>query len=310
MNGEGSLLSPFDRAFQQRLDCSSPACSENDQRYLVQFGLLIHLNDRTTRTRPVRNKSGPACMSRYAHIPELYNVRFQTPETSKQSDEYFYAEVDGQKRLFNIHDYASLYRVPWLYDVALYHALVCRTPTEMSDIIKTVWDNENVNTGALRVLELGAGSGAFGYELRHTLRVGHLSAIDICPEAKIAAERDRVGLYDEYYVDDLTKLSAETRAAFDAAKFNVVAVASATGWGNHIPVDGFQKGFELLDAGGWFVFHVKPEDPDPECIELCRWIEGLVEGGQLEQVYRGSHFHRKSSNGAEISYDVVIGRKL
>jgi len=248
-------------------------------------------------------------MSRYSHIPELYNVRLQAPETSKQSDEYFYAEIDGSQKLFNIHDYASLYRIPWLYDVALYHSLKCRTPTEMSDIIATVWAKASVEPAGLRVLELGAGSGAFGYELRNTLHVGNLSAIDICPEAKIAAERDRVGLYDNYYVDDLTNLSGPTLAAFEAANFNVVAVASATGWGNHIPVEGFQKGFELLSSGGWFIFHVKPEDPDPECIELCRWIEGLVDGGNLEQVYRGSHFHRKSSTGAEISYDVVIGRK-
>lgn len=249
-------------------------------------------------------------MSRYAYIPELYNVRFQSPETNRQSDEYFYADIDGKRQLFNIHDYDSLYRIPWLYDVALYHALDCRTPTEMSDVIGTVWAQAHVDAASLRVLELGAGSGVFGYELRNTLHVGHLAAIDISPVARSAAERDRAGLYDAYYVDDLTKLSAETSAAFDAVQFNVVAVASATGWGNHIPVAGFQTGFDLLSTGGWFIFHVKPGDPDPECIELCQWIEGLVERGELEQVYRGSHFHRKSSSGAEISYDVVIGRKV
>jgi SAM-dependent methyltransferase len=248
-------------------------------------------------------------MSRYDYIPELYNVRFAQPETSRQSDEYFQAEIDGQVGWFNIHDYASLYRVPWLYDIALYHELDCRTPTEMSDAISSVWGASGVDPAQLRVLELGAGSGAFGHELRYALKVGRLEAIDICPEAAMAADRDRPSLYDAYHVDDLTNLRHETAIALASAQFNVVAVASATGWGNHIPVAGFQKGFDLLVRSGWFIFHVKPEDPDPECIELCEWIDHLVASGSLEQVYRGSHFHRKSSNGSDINYDVVIGRK-
>ncbi|MEM7776856.1 MAG: class I SAM-dependent methyltransferase [Pseudomonadota bacterium] len=249
-------------------------------------------------------------MSRYAYIPELYDVRFQAPETSRQSDEYFSADIDGKRKLFNIHDYATLYRVPWLYDVALYHTLACRTPTEMSDAIANVWSQAHVDPAGLRVLELGAGSGAFGYELRHALNVGHLEAIDICPEARLAAERDRAGLYDRYHVDDLTHLRAETKAAFDATQFNVVSVASATGWGNHIPLAGFQTGFNILVSGGWFIFHVKPHDPDPECVQLCLWIDELIRSDHLKQIYRGSHFHRRSSNGTDIFYDVIIGRKV
>ena len=248
-------------------------------------------------------------MSRYAYIPELYDIRFQAPETSRQSDEYFSAEIDGQRQHFNIHDYATLYRVPWLYDVALYHTLACRTPTEMSDAIGSVWSTAQIDRAGLRVLELGAGSGAFGYELRHALKVGHLEAVDICPEARLAAERDRAGLYDRYHVDDLTDLRPETDAAFKAAAFNVVAVASATGWGNHIPMAGFQTGYDILPSGGWFIFHVKPNDPDRECVELCQWIDWLMSSGHLHQIYRGSHFHRRSSNGTDIFYDVIIGRK-
>ena len=248
-------------------------------------------------------------MSRYDYIPEIYDIRFQSPETNRQSDEFFSAEIDGQRTYFNIHDYATLYRVPWLYDAALYHTLACRTPTEMSDAIADVWSSAKIDPAGLRVLELGAGSGAFGHELRHTLKVGHLEAIDISPEACVAAERDRAGLYNRYHVDDLTNLRAETEAAFQEAQFNVVAVASATGWGNHIPLAGFQKGFDILPADGWFIFHVKPHDPDPECIELCQWIDELISSEHLKQVYRGSHFHRRSANGTDIFYDVIIGRK-
>jgi hypothetical protein len=248
-------------------------------------------------------------MSDYDYIPKLYDVHYDAPETSRQSDEFFWATVDGQKQRFNIHDYATLYRVPWLYDIALYHNLVCRTPTEMSAAIDKVWTEAGVDRSSLRALELGAGSGAFGHELRHTLRIPHLEAIDICAEAAEAADRDRAGLYDAYHIDDLTDLSPAAEVALYQAEFNVVAMASATGWGNHIPMSGFEQSFDLLSRGGWFIFHVKPNDPDPECIELCAWVDGKVANGKLEQAYRGSHFHRKSSNGADIYYDVVMGIK-
>jgi hypothetical protein len=110
-------------------------------------------------------------------------------------------------------------------------------------------------------------------------------------------------------VDDLTHLREDVLDALQAASFNVIAMASATGWGNHIPLAGFEQAFKLLECDGWFIFHVKPNDPDPECIELCQWIERKVKDGELRHVYRESHFHRRSSNGEDIFYDVVIGRK-
>jgi len=248
-------------------------------------------------------------MSNYDYIPKLYDVAFDAPETSRQSDEFFQATVDGQRQRFNIHDYATLYRIPWLYDIALYHNLVCRTPTEMSAAIDKVWTEAGIDRTGLRALELGAGSGAFGHELRHTLGIPRVEAIDICPEAAEAATRDRAGLYDAYHIDDLTNLRPETERAMREAAFNVVAMASATGWGNHIPLAGFETSFDLLIPGGWYIFHVKPNDPDPECIELCAWVADKVDSGAMDQKYRGSHFHRKSSNGGDIYYDVVIGLK-
>ncbi|MGY9054983.1 MAG: hypothetical protein ACKVGZ_05155 [Alphaproteobacteria bacterium] len=258
---------------------------------------------------PIAAKKVPI-MGSYDYIPALYDVEYEAPESSRQSDEFFWANVGGVRQRFNIHDYATLYRIPWLYDIALYHNLVCRTPTEMSAAIDKVWTENGVDRAGLRALELGAGSGAFGHELRHSLGITHLEAVDICPEAALAANRDRPDLYTAYHIDDLTNLSAATMAAADAAQFNVVAMASATGWGNHIPLAGFECSFQLLTSGGWYIFHVKPNDPDLECIELCAWVDEKIASGQLVQKHRGAHFHRKSSDGSDIFYDVVIGTKV
>lgn len=263
---------------------------------------------KASKDRSSKPAAGRVFDPRYAYIPQLYNLRYEQPEGGKQSEENFLADVDGETRRFNIHDYASLYAVPWLYDIALYHNLRCETPTEMAEAIKGVWDEHKVNTAGMRMLELGAGSGAFGHELRNTLKVGHLVGLDIEPLAREAALRDRKGLYNDYYVADLTALGDAKQSLLDE-KYDCVGMASATGWGNHIPVEGFEQGFQLLQPGGWFIFHVKPNDPDPECIALNEWVIDKVESGQLNEKYRASHFHRQSSGGGDIFYDVVLGVK-
>lgn len=248
-------------------------------------------------------------MSAYDYIPKLYDVAFDAPSSDRQSDEFFSATIDGETRRFNIHDYDTLYGVPWLYDIALYHNLACATPTEMSGAIAKTLEAHGVNAASRRVLELGAGSGAFGHELRHTVGVGYLAGLDISERAALAAERDRAGLYDAYHVADLTALDETTKTAIAAAGVDTIAMASATGWGNHIPVAGFETSFQLLPTGGWYIFHVKPNDPDPECIDLCHWVDGKIRSGALDMKYRASHFHRESSGGGKIFYDVVIGVK-
>ncbi|MEL6316754.1 MAG: methyltransferase domain-containing protein, partial [Pseudomonadota bacterium] len=229
--------------------------------------------------------------------------------SSKQSDEFFFAKIGGEDVRFNIHDYDSLYQHAWLYDIVLYKYLKCGTPSEIVSAMTEVWSSHDIDPSSIRMLEIGAGSGPFGQELKETVKVGHLVGLDISPHARTAALRDRPTIYDDYLVADLTALEAPDRDRLATAQLNCVGVASATGWGNHIPVAGFQSAFEMLPSGGWFIFHVKPNDPDPECIELCNWVETKAANGEMDQKYRRSHFHRNRSDGETIYYDVVIGRK-
>ena len=78
---------------------------------------------------------------------------------------------------------------------------------------------------------------------------------------------------------------------------------------NHIPVEGFQNAFDLLDDHGWFVFHVKPNDPDPECVALNEWIDQLIDRGEIQNVVRDEIFHRWNTAGDKIYYSYVIGQK-
>jgi len=73
-----------------------------------------------------------------------------------------------------------------------------------------IWGQSSDNFTELRVLDLGAGNGMVGEELKKQ-EVSRLVGVDIIPEAYEATIRDRPGLYDAYYIEDFTKLDDEKK---------------------------------------------------------------------------------------------------
>jgi len=213
---------------------------------------------------------------------DLYDIQLKSEEGSvAQSDEIFTAQIDGNTVEFSMHDYRSMYRVPWLYDSMIFDKLNCQTPYNLADRVKKYIDENWTNGETLRILEIGAGSGAFGEALKDRNIGDIIWGLDIIEEAKLAADRDRPGVYDNFLVADLCTLGDEIEHEVSQLSPNCVAVASATGWGNHIPVAGFENAFRLLGPNGLFVFHVKPNDPDPECIALNKWIEKKIDTREM-----------------------------
>lgn len=251
-----------------------------------------------------------------AFQPHMERLRIEpvaAEGTLRQADERFTAIVEGDRRQFEMHDYRTMYRVPMLYDTMLYGWLRCETPRLLAQHFKRLQaaapdaapdaDNE------IRMLEVGAGSGAFASALHHELPAIRILGLDIIEEARLAAQRDRPGAYEAYLVADLCNMSEEAEARVTALAPNCVGVASATGWGNHIPVAGFEQAFAYLQPKGWFIFHVKPNDPDPECVALVEWIEAKLRNGEIVDSESDKIFHRYGVTGEEIYYDYVIGRK-
>nr|VFK11971.1 MAG: Methyltransferase domain-containing protein [Candidatus Kentron sp. LPFa]VFK27890.1 MAG: Methyltransferase domain-containing protein [Candidatus Kentron sp. LPFa] len=226
-----------------------------------------------------------------------------------QGQEYFLVDIDGLETRIGLHDYKTIYRYPWLYDIVLYDFLGCKTPSGMCDIIHDLFTDLNVDRQRLHMLEIGAGSGIFAENLRDRVGITDISGLDLYEIAKVAAERDRPNLYRKYYVADLTDLSPDLSDELARQQFNCVGLASATGWGNHIPLDGFEQAFNLLAPDGWFIFHVKPNDPDPECVALNQWIYDKIRSKQLDLKTKQSCFHRYSMDEKAIYYDVLVGVK-
>ncbi|RWD58094.1 MAG: class I SAM-dependent methyltransferase [Mesorhizobium sp.] len=244
---------------------------------------------------------------KYAEAYTICSV--PSSERDRQSDEVFSAIVDGKNLHFSMHNYGEMYKIPNLYDAMMYGLLRCETPFALAREFGRILFEHRADPSTLRVLEVGAGSGAFAEAVRLAMPIGRMVGLDIIEEARVAAERDRPGIYDGYIVADLCALSWEAEAEIASLSPNCVGVASATGWNNHIPVAGFERAFSVLEPGGWFIFHVKPNDPDPECVALLQWIEAKVKTSYIVDSKRGRIFHRMSVNGEKIYYDYVVGRK-
>lgn len=60
------------------------------------------------------------------------------------------------------------------------------------------------------MLYLGAGNGILDKELKK-YGVSRIVGVDIIPEAFSASERDRLGVYDAYYVEDFCNLNDDKR---------------------------------------------------------------------------------------------------
>lgn len=237
-----------------------------------------------------------------------YDIVIPSTQGLHQTEEYFLVTLDGEQVKIALHDYPTIYQYPWLYETVVYQRLGCNSPKGICDILQKVFTEHHIDPTFIHMLEIGAGSGIFAEHLKTTLNIGKIYGLDIHQEAKIAAYRERNNVYSGYYIADLTNLSAETVAEFSQQKFNCVGFASAVGM-NHIPVEGIEQALQLLEPNGWFIFHAKPNDPDDGCIHINHWIHRKIENTQITLVHRESCFHRYSTNGEKIYYDVIVAVK-
>lgn len=107
-----------------------------------------------------------------------------------------------------------------------------------------------------RVLDLGAGNGLGGEQLR-ALGVGALIGIDVEPEARAAAQRDRPGVYDDYLVAELPALTTSQLDTLQRFAPTAVLALSAVGIG-HLPPHALDRALAFLPAGALFGFAVTP----------------------------------------------------
>jgi hypothetical protein len=241
-----------------------------------------------------------------------YDIILPSTQGLGSCEEYFFVTLDGEQRKIHLHDYPTIYQFPWLYEAVVYQRLGCDSPRGICRMLQKVFAEHNVDATSLQMLELGAGSGIFAEHLKKALHIGKIYGLDIHEEARIAAYRERRDVYSGYYVADLTSLSTEVCAALSQQQFTFVGFASAASRKNHIPVAGIEQAWHFLEPDGWFLCHAgqaKPDDPDQACTYLHQWIKRKIEHQEFALMHREACFHRYSTSGEKIFYDVIIGVK-
>ena len=239
-----------------------------------------------------------------------YKIQFPPIEGfDLRQDQAFFNLIDGNvKRQIRLHDYNEIYSLPGLYEQLFYERLKCRSPAKVAEILKaSVGQSAEYFTG-LRVLDLGAGNGMMGEELKK-YGMSRLVGVDIIPEARMAAERDRPDVYDEYYVADFCNLSDDKREEIASWSLDCLTTVAALGFGD-IPPKAFVEAFNLIQKEGWVAFNIKETFLDKsDSSGFSRMIRELIFSEYLNLYHLERYRHRLSVDGEPLYYFALVGRK-
>ena len=224
-----------------------------------------------------------------------------------QDEEWCEIEVDGTRRRIRFHDYAEIYDVPGLYERLFAERLECQSPRVVCDLVGEALRDAGARPERLTALDFGAGNGMVG-ELLGELSVGEIVGIDLLPEARDAAHRDRPGLYDAYYALDMTELTPESRRDLMRHDFDLMTCVAALGFGD-IPPLAFAEAFNLVGSPGWIAFNLRDRFMEEESSGFGGLIARMFREGILVERDRTTYTHRVSVAGDPLEYVAVVAEK-
>ncbi|MFN2308318.1 MAG: class I SAM-dependent methyltransferase [Gammaproteobacteria bacterium] len=240
-----------------------------------------------------------------------YRIQFPQPGSHElaQDEVYFYlADPDGNMRRIRFHDYDEIYKIPGLYEQVFYDRLKCTSPEKVAEILKSSVDQTRMSLTELRVLDLGAGNGLMG-EALNDYGVSRMIGVDIIPEAREAAERDRPYLYDAYYINDFCNLSDDQKEEFHSWSLNCLTTVAALGFGD-IPPKAFMQAFNLIQSEGWVAFNIKETFlHGSDSTGFSQMIRDLIFSEYLDIYHLERYRHRLSVEGEPLFYFAIAGRK-
>ena len=239
-----------------------------------------------------------------------HRMQFPKRESSNlnQDESYFYLEESNGQRKIRFHDYDEIYQIPGLYEQVFYDRLKCTSPEKVTAILEAAVRQSNDNFTSLRVLDLGAGNGMMGEELKKH-GISRLVGVDIIKEAYEATIRDRPGLYDEYYVEDFTNLDKERKDDIASWQCDCMVTVAALGFGD-IPIKAFIEAYNIITPEGWVAFNIKESffDSSDES-GFSKMIRELIFSKCLDVYHIERYRHRLSIEGEPLYYFAIAGRK-
>lgn len=240
------------------------------------------------------------------------NIALPAPgDALGQDEEWVVVEVDGEWKRIRLHDYNEVFEIPGLYEKWIYEVFQCQSPQKIGDLLTRAMRAKGASPADLVTLDLGAGNGCVAEELRERGAgvAGAFVGIDIFEEARMAAERDRPGLYDEFVVADMTDLPREASRTFDRFEFNCLTCVAALGFGD-IPPEVFAAAYNRIEDGGWVAFTIKTDFlNEADQSGFSALIRRMLSAGAMELDSRETYVHRISTDGQKLLYDALVGRK-
>ena len=226
-----------------------------------------------------------------------------------QDEVYFYLLDGDLKEKVRLHDYDRIFALPGLYEQVVYERLKCQSPATVAEVLRYSVSQSRQQLNGLRVLDLGAGNGMVGEELKNH-GISRLVGVDITPVARVAAERDRPGVYDTYYVMDFCNLTDSDRSELESWSCDCLVSVAALGFGD-IPAQAFLEAFNIIETDGWVAFNVKETFLDrSDDSGFSQLIRELIFSEYLDLYHLQRYRHRFSIEGEPLYYFALGGKKI
>jgi hypothetical protein len=238
--------------------------------------------------------------------------RIALPERSHNLDhgvEWMVVESENGWQEIKFTDYSAIYDIPGLYEQLFHEVLECDSPRLMCQFLQRALAADGGHSDRLRVLDLGAGNGMMGAEVRR-LGVGLVVGVDLLDAAAAATERDHPGCYDAYHVTDLARLTPLEHRQLRDYRFNALTCVAALGLDDARRSECFHTAFNLIGNGGWVAITIKePLDSDDDGTGFAGLIRDAVRGGALQIVRSEVYRHRLTTSGEPLHYTGILARK-
>lgn len=236
---------------------------------------------------------------------------FILPEVDKadQGKEKIIVTYKGETRELLTHDYGEIYKIPGLYENLFYDTLACQSPQVVCGLLEKAMNGNASDSENHVALDVGAGNGMVGEELA---KIGFdtIIGVDIIEEAAEATFRDRPGIYEEYFIEDLTDLPEKVEQTIIEKDPNCMSIVAALGF-DDIPPEAFASAYNLISDNGWVAFNIKDEflqDNHPS--GFSKLIDEMVASNIMDIVEKERYQHRLCLDGTPLNYYAVVGKKL
>jgi SAM-dependent methyltransferase len=248
-------------------------------------------------------------------VPEAVtrsDFEIQLPEDGQdldQDEEWCEVLVGGERRRIRFHDYHEIYDIPGFYERLFYDRLKCESPRVIRSLLAQVLSERGTEPGELRVLDVGAGNGMVGEELRE-LGAGAVYSIDIIEEAAAAAHRDCPGVYERYLVADLTDLTHDEHDTLAEADLNTMTTVAALGF-DDLPPRAFAVAYNLISTPGLLAFSLKEDFvAKRDSSGFSSLIGRIFDEGVVRPLAEKRYRHRLSVRGEPLYYVAFVAEKV